>query len=681
MTKPTPPFDSLLVANRGEIACRIIQTARAMGLRTIAVYSQADENARHVTMANDAFLLGPAPVADSYLSIERLMTAIVETRAQAVHPGYGFVSENPEFARACAKKNIVFVGPSPDAISIMGDKAHAKARMIEAGVPCIPGYQGPDQSDETLMQHASKIGYPVMIKAAAGGGGRGMRRVAKEADMAASLALARSEALNAFGSDIVILEKAVENARHVEIQIMADRHGTILHLGERDCSAQRRHQKVIEEAPCPIVDDALRTEMGHAAIEAAKTVDYVGAGTVEFLLDPSGNFYFLEMNTRLQVEHPVTEMVTGLDLVALQLRVARGEALPFKQEDIHLTGHAIEARLYAENPANQFLPASGKINLWLPPNGPNIRVDHGIDTGTDVSPFYDPMLAKIIAYGENREEARASLVRALEETTLTGVCTNRTFLIDILNTQTFSTGHFTTNTLEAELGDWQHSLEPIGDASIAAIVLFEHARSLSSAQSSTVPDDLLNWASATPITVPFQLSSDTVSDVIDLHLTPTSGDCYTVTTPKGDTNIRVLKNACPHALFESDGTRIAITYAIAGHSFDRDTVHIALPNRDITFTNRLAVHGINNDEKGAGLLSAPMHGLITDISAKAGDRVKKGQSLGVLEAMKMQHAINADIDGVLIDINVVIDQQVSAGDKLFVIEPDTIKESGESSEQ
>lgn len=671
MTQLSSKFDSLLIANRGEIACRIIKTARTMGLRTIAVYSQADAKARHVGMADEAFLLGPAPAADSYLSIERLMEVIKKTQAQAVHPGYGFVSENAQFARQCAEQGIVFVGPSPDAITIMGDKAHAKSNMIEAGVPCIPGYQGADQSDESLIYHADKIGYPLMIKAAAGGGGRGMRLVHQSTEMASALTMARSEALNAFGSDHVILEKAIKNARHVEIQILADQQGTILHLGERDCSVQRRHQKVIEEAPCPVVNHTLRNKMGRAAIEAAKAVNYVGAGTVEFLLDATGAFYFLEMNTRLQVEHPVTEMVTGLDLVALQLRIAQGNPLPLTQDELRLKGHAIEARLYAEDPANQFLPASGKINLWQAPIGKNIRVDHGIDIGTEVSPFYDPMLAKIIAYGENREEARASLIRALNKTILAGVSTNRTFLIDILTSETFSRAGFTTNTLEAELGSWQQSTDPILDASIAATLLYEQSRSLYRDKNLSLPIDLLNWTSAGALSVPFQMqTSDDLNNPIKLRLTPETQNTYMVETSEGRTALQVLQNTPPHALMNIEGKHINVTYAFNAPLHRCHSLQIILDNRDITFTNGLALEGSNTDEKGAGILVAPMHGLISDITAAKGDHVKKGQSLGTLEAMKMQHAINADIDGTLIAINIAIHQQVSAGDKLFLIDPE-----------
>jgi len=378
--KPTP-FDTILIVNRGEIACRIMRTAKAMGLKTAAVFSDADANTPHVKMADQAVNIGPAPVGESYLDVKKILDAAKSTGAQAIHPGYGFLSENAEFAKACKAAGLVFIGPEPDAIDLMGDKAKSKRRMIKAGVPCVPGYQGQKQDDKTLISESKKISFPIMVKAAAGGGGRGMRLVTDPKSLPDAIKDARSEAINAFGSDILILERAVQRPRHVEIQIFADKFGNTVHLGERDCSVQRRHQKVIEEAPCPVMTPELRSKMGQAAVKAAKDINYVGAGTVEFMLDETGEFFFLEMNTRLQVEHPVTEMITGLDLVALQIRVAMGDALGLSQDDLSLNGHAIEARLYAEDPAQDFLPATGSIRLWKPASGEGIRVDSGIETG------------------------------------------------------------------------------------------------------------------------------------------------------------------------------------------------------------------------------------------------------------------------------------------------------------
>ncbi|HXM31652.1 MAG TPA: biotin carboxylase N-terminal domain-containing protein, partial [Xanthobacteraceae bacterium] len=414
-------FGKILIANRGEIALRIVRTARAMGYRTVAVYSDADREMPYVAFADEAVPIGSAPAAESYLSIEKIIASAKRTAADAIHPGYGFLSENADFAEVCAGTGLVFIGPPAAAIRLMGNKAAAKRRMIEAGVPCVPGYDGKDQSDEAFARAAAKIGFPVMVKAAAGGGGRGMRLVAEAARLTEALRSARAEASKAFGSAELILEKALAFARHVEIQVFGDRHGNIVHLGERDCSIQRRHQKVIEEALCPALSPALRRAMGEAAVAASRAVGYVSAGTVEFLLTPENEFYFLEMNTRLQVEHPVTEMITGRDLVEWQLRVAAGEALPLKQEAIAFHGHAIEARLCAEDPTRDFLPAAGKLLAWEVPSGTGIRVDHGLAPGVTVSPYYDSLLAKIVAYGATREEARRRLVAALNDTIALGI--------------------------------------------------------------------------------------------------------------------------------------------------------------------------------------------------------------------------------------------------------------------
>ncbi len=393
-------FDSVLVANRGEIALRVMRSARQLGFRTIAVYSEPDADAPHVRLADEAVLIGAAPAGESYLNAEKILAAARSTGAQAIHPGYGFLSENAAFARACEEAGLVFIGPGPEAIETMGNKAAAKRLMLEAGVPCIPGYQSHEQPDAALIAAAREIGFPLMVKAVAGGGGRGMRLVAAMEELPAALASARSEAENAFGSGELILERAVLRPRHVEIQVFGDQQGNVIHLGERDCSVQRRHQKVVEESPCPVMTTELREAMGQAAVNAARSIDYVGAGTVEFLLDADNNFYFLEMNTRLQVEHPVTEMVTGQDLVALQFHVARGCELPLSQADVVLSGHAIEVRLYAEDTGNDFLPATGTAQVWRPPSGEGVRVDHGLRQGQDISPFYDPLIAKIIACGD-----------------------------------------------------------------------------------------------------------------------------------------------------------------------------------------------------------------------------------------------------------------------------------------
>ncbi len=444
VVREMPDFRTILVANRGEIACRVMRTASDMGYRTAAVYSEADADALHVRCADVAACIGPAEPRASYLNCAAIVAAAKQMGADAVHPGYGFLSENADFALACAEAGLTFIGPPPAAIAAMGNKAAAKRRMLEAGVPCVPGYQGADQSEATLTHEAERIGFPVMVKAAAGGGGRGMRLVAAKRDLAAALAGARAEAENAFGSGELLLEQAVVDGRHVEIQVLADTHGNVIHLGERDCSVQRRHQKVLEEAPSPAVGPELRASMGAAAVAVAKAIGYTNAGTVEFLLGSDGAFYFLEMNTRLQVEHAVTEMVTGLDLVALQIRIAAGEPLPISQGDSSIAGHAIEARLYAEAPHRGFLPQPGQLAVWRPPGGHGLRVDHGLNPSQAISSYYDPMLAKIIAVGASREEARRRLVQALEQTVALGTGTNRAFLIDALSHPEFVAGRATT---------------------------------------------------------------------------------------------------------------------------------------------------------------------------------------------------------------------------------------------
>ncbi len=488
---------TLLIANRGEIALRVMRTAKSLGMRTVAVYSTADAEAPHVAFADDAVCLGPAPVAQSYLRADAVIEAAKLTGADAIHPGYGFLSENAAFAEAVAAAGLVFVGPPAAAIEVMGDKAVSKRRMQETSVPCIPGYEGEDQDPQVLESAAAKIGYPLMVKAAAGGGGRGMRLVGQAEELTDAISMARSEAENAFGSGVLILEKAIVSPRHVEVQVFADNHGNVIYLGERDCSVQRRHQKVIEEAPCPVMTTELRARMGEAAVDAARAVDYRGAGTVEFLLDANGEFYFLEMNTRLQVEHPVTALVTGLDLVALQLRVAQGEALGLTQEDVQLDGHAIEVRLYAEDAAQDFLPSTGPVLLWQPPEGEGIRVDDGIITGGEISPFYDSMVAKVIAHGATREQALQRLIRALADCSLFGVRSNRDFLIEALSVPAFVTGEATTAFLGETYGEAGYQAPEISTEAMAVGAVISHAQACETAQRHAVgvADELLDWSS------------------------------------------------------------------------------------------------------------------------------------------------------------------------------------------
>ena len=447
-------FKKILIANRGEIAARIIRACREMGIATVAVYSEADRRAVHVRLADEAVPVGPAPASQSYLKIERILEAAAKTGAEAVHPGYGFLSENAGFARAVKAAGLVFIGPPAEAIEAMGDKGRARQRAQDAGVPVVPGYQGEAQGD--LSGEAERIGFPMLVKAAAGGGGKGMRVVRAPEEFAEAVESARREAQHAFGDDRLILERFVERARHIEFQVLGDQHGNLLHLFERECSVQRRHQKIIEETPSPFVDDALRERMGAAAVAAARAAGYHNAGTVEFIVDPERrDFYFLEMNTRLQVEHPVTELVTGLDLVQWQIRVAAGERLPFRQEDLRQRGHAIECRLYAEDPASNFLPAVGTLLRFVEPEGPGVRVDAGYASGDEVSIHYDPMIAKIITWAEDRPAAARKMTAALRETVLLGLTNNNAFLQDVLADPAFQRGEVHTTWVEDHFGDWQ----------------------------------------------------------------------------------------------------------------------------------------------------------------------------------------------------------------------------------
>ncbi len=661
----TQAFTSILVANRGEIACRILRTARQMGLETVAVYSQADANALHVKLADQAVLLGPSPAGKSYLLGDKIIAAALANGAGAIHPGYGFLSESADFATACAEAGLVFIGPSPNAIDLMGDKAKAKRRMLKAGVPCVPGYQGEDQRDDTLVEQAQIIGFPLMVKAAAGGGGRGMRLVSRVEDLSDAIKDARAEAQNAFGSDVLILERAVQRPRHVEIQVFADQYGHTIHFGERDCSVQRRHQKVLEEAPCPVMTPTLRAAMGEAAVKAAQDIDYVGAGTVEFMLDPVGNFFFLEMNTRLQVEHPVSEMITGLDLVALQIQIAAGEPLGLQQKDIVLNGHAIEARLYAEDPAQGFLPATGAIDLWKPANAPGIRIDAGIETGGEVSPFYDPIMAKIIAHGATREEARLKLIAALQDTALMGLKTNKGFLIEALTRPVFidgqaNTGFIADNFTAADLKP--PALSAI-EAAMAALIQYELSRAESRAQAIHVDMELLNWASASAIATPFLYHY--LDEDIRVDITPLGGARYTVCINDQGFEVERISWAENAAIFVVNGRRVkalfnppnpaTLQFSVGGKDF-------ALVNQVCTFTNA-------QEETGAGSVLAPMHGTVQSVLAAQGQSVTKGHRLAILEAMKMQHEILAQVDGVVTGVHCQAGRQIAADTLMFEIEP------------
>ena len=662
----TAPIKNVLIANRGEIACRVIRTVQALGLRAIAVYSEADADAPHVAMADAAALIGPATAAASYLHIQNILEAAGDNGADALHPGYGFLAENETFARACEEAGLVFIGPTPEAIALMGNKAAAKRRMIEAGVPCVPGYEDADQSDEVFIEAANDIGYPVMVKAAAGGGGRGMRLVADSDELGSALRLARSEAESAFGSGELILEKAILRPRHVEFQVMADAQGQVIHLGERDCSVQRRHQKVVEEAPCPVMTDELREQMGQAAVDAARSINYRGAGTVEFLLDENGEFYFLEMNTRLQVEHPVTELITRLDLVELQIRVANGEPLGIDQHDVALIGHAIEVRLYAEDPAADFRPSAGMIDLWRPPQGEGIRVDAGIETGLEVSPFYDPLLAKVIAWGETREIARNRLVNALSGTVLFGPKTNREFLIDVLGKDKFITGEATTALIAeafdpATMGGDAPSFE---HAAVAAVLEFRAARESAYDDSIAVSPSLKNWGSSGRLIT--HCIYENGDSHYDLTVTPRGIETYCVAGGDDERVITVSQCDDEHAELLIDGRKVEVAYCIP----DPARIHVSVSGRQVSFSDRIAVLSGDDEAAMSGKIFAPMHGQLQEVFVQPGDTIEKGARLVVLEAMKMQHEILAEVAGVVELVHYEVGTQVAADALILEITTD-----------
>jgi len=644
-----PSFNKLLVANRGEIASRVMRSAQDKGYRTVAVFSDPDEGASHVTLADEAVRIGEGPVGSSYLDIDAIIGAAKASGADAIHPGYGFLSERASFAEACEAAGIVFVGPSADAIRLMGDKAASKRRMIEAGVPCVPGYEGDDQSDDRFVAESKNIGFPLMVKAAAGGGGRGMRLVNDPADLVAALRSARSEAKNAFGDDRLLLERAVSEPRHVEIQIFGDTQGNVVHLNERDCSVQRRHQKVLEEAPSPALDAKLRAEMGAAAVLAASAISYVGAGTVEFLLGQDGEFYFLEMNTRLQVEHPVTELTTGLDLVALQLDVAAGKSLPFSQADVGLKGHAIEARLYAEDPRGDFLPQTGSVLLWEPAAGTGVRTDHGLATGTEVSPFYDPMLAKIIAHGADREEARRRLVRAIQDTVILGVTTNKEFLVEALETGEFAEGEATTGFVGRHFPEGLAVREPTFEAvAVAASIL--------------CGEDGHGWRSNSWTAHPIMIGhGDTVLSI----LVEPSGDSLHLSA-LGETGQLHILSRTPDKLRYRMGNHIKVARYVIGER----QLYLDLGGALFRFEDTTYAPAASGEGKGGGILRAPMSGSIIGVDVEVGDRVSRGQALAVLEAMKMEHRITSLVDGVIETVGIKKGMQVSARDVLITIRAD-----------
>ncbi len=656
-------LSTLLVANRGEIAVRVMRTARAMGIRTVAVYSDADEDALHVREADQAIRLGGPIVSDSYLNQEKVLAAAIEAGADAIHPGYGFLSENSDFAAACEQANIVFIGPPNQAIEVMGDKARAKRAMLEADVPCIPGYQDEAQDIETLLGAAEKIGLPVMIKAAAGGGGRGMRLVTESSQLEDAIGLAKSEAQNAFGSSELIIERAVLRPRHVEVQVFADQLGHVVHLGERDCSIQRRHQKVIEESPCPVMTPELRRAMGEAAVNVARAVDYVGAGTVEFLVDEEGRFYFLEMNTRLQVEHPVTELVTGYDLVEWQIRVARGEPLPAEQGDIDLLGHAIEVRLYAEEPEKGFLPSTGPVSLFDFPEVEGIRIDSGVASGDEVSPYYDAMVAKIIGYGETREDARRRLLTTLQDGALLGLGNNRNFLIDALEQQTFKDGLATTAFIAENYGDQFNPLKVQG-AFVAGGAVLQHLLAMGEAheRAPLVSHELLDWSSRGRAVSTRDYRIDELE--VGVRIETLGAGQYQVLFESQEFLVEFMGMSDTRCELQINGWRENFNFVHESPA----TLHLANATYSLSLTDYARVSPEGVDAAAGGTVVAPMHGLLLAIEVTENETVIKGQRLAVLEAMKMQHEITAPGDGVVVEAPGVAGRQVAAGDVMVVLE-------------
>ena len=641
------PFRKILVANRGEIALRVMRSARRLGYGMVAVYSSADADARHVREADEAVLIGEAPPAQSYLRIEAIIAAAKASGADAVHPGYGFLAENAEFAAACAAAGLVFIGPSADSIRAMGDKAAAKAIMQQAGVPCVPGYQGPDQSDVALAAEARRIGFPVMIKATAGGGGRGMRLVPNEAVFADLLRSAKSEARSAFGDATVILERAIVDPRHIEIQVFGDRYGQAIHLGERDCSVQRRHQKLIEEAPSPAVSPALRARMGEVAVTAVKAMGYEGAGTLEFLLDPAGRFYFMEMNTRLQVEHPVTEAITGLDLVELQLRIARGEELPLRQEEVTFSGHAIEVRLCAEDADHDFMPQSGRLLRWRMPE--ELRVEHALASGATVPPFYDSMIAKIVSHGATREEARRKLLHGLAHTVAFGITTNRQFLAACLRHEGFAAGDATTAFIDRQrdaLFGAPDSRDP-PPAVLAALLLCVTGRGAGSWRKGR--------ALAPAFPIPMRIAVG--GPVHEVEIFRRRDGSYAVTHDEREFVLDIDTLDDGSIRFRTGELTVSATYARDGDRLFILADGNTIAARDLTYAapERAAADG------GDGKLRAAMNGRVVAVLVKEGDRVEAGQPVVTLEAMKMEHVHVAPAAGVIAALHVAEGEQVTTG--------------------
>jgi acetyl-CoA/propionyl-CoA carboxylase biotin carboxyl carrier protein len=643
-------FETVLVANRGEIAVRVIRTLREMGIRSVAVHSDADAGALHTRLADVAVPIGPAQAAQSYLSIERVLEAAERTGAQAIHPGYGFLSENVEFARACEKAGVVFIGPPIAAIEAMADKIRAKQTVMAAGVPVVPGRTEPGMDDAQVTDAAVAVGFPVLLKPSAGGGGKGMRVVRARGELPDAIAAARREARNSFGDDTLLVERYVGNSRHIEVQVLGDSHGNVIHLGERECSLQRRHQKVIEEAPSPLLDTSMRASMGRAAVDAAKAVGYTGAGTVEFIVDADRprDFFFLEMNTRLQVEHPVTELITGLDLVEQQIRIAAGQRLPLDQSDISLDGHAIEARLYAEDPARGFLPQAGTVLGLLEPTGPGIRVDSSLAVGTVVGSDYDPMLAKIIAWAPTRETARARLVGALGHTAVLGVTTNAAFLRALLNDDDVVAGKLDTGLIERRGEDLTLPEPPPPHVYAAAGLAL------------LIESD--GWRLGEPAWTVRRLQA-AGGDPVEVRLRGRSAAA----------EVQVGDGEPVAARAFRDGDRITVSLDGLTMSYylvhEGGTVWLAADGRVTALREqeRLTAHA--EGSASGGVVTSPMPGTVTVVQVSVGDEVAAGTPLLVVEAMKMEHALTAPVGGTVTELDVAAGQTVGLDERVAVVTP------------
>lgn len=649
-------FNKILIANRGEIACRIIKTAKRLGIVTAAVYSTADRTSLHVLQADEAYCIGGPASSDSYLNIKAIIAKAIEAKAEAIHPGYGFLSENPSFARACIDAGIIFIGPGVDAIEAMASKQTAKRLLEKTNVPLTPGYHGSQQSEELLLEEAKKIGFPVLLKAAAGGGGRGMRAVFAESEFQEALKGAAREAKASFADETMLIEKLINNPRHIEVQLMADSHGQVVHLFERDCSLQRRHQKIIEEAPAPGISESLREKLAAAAIEVAKTIHYLGAGTVEFLVDDNEQFYFMEMNTRLQVEHPVTEMITGLDLVEWQLRIAAGEPLPCRQEEVNCNGHAVECRIYAEDPSQGFMPSTGDIRFLKEPEAFGVRIDTGVRQGSSVSMHYDPMIAKLITWGKDRDEAIWRLKHALKQYYVGGVKTNIPFLQSIIQHPKFSSANIRTDFLDQE----KITLSAIDQERLVLMASVTDYLNMTSLQAAGLEKDTFAWQMHLKSEWPVKYRiENNLFTVRILPITPARMGLI-IDSKKFELEANLIKNR----LHVDDGKR---TYDIITECLGDDFIFYTDAGPVKVSRYQWDQQDLNSTSIEAQL-TAPMPATVVAVLKNKGDKIKAGDRLMVLEAMKMEHTIYAPKDGLLLDIYYDVGSQVREGAELVAME-------------